>query len=79
MLFSVAEIVVWVWIVAAWTLFWTAVVIAVAFGRPLNTMTWPVVPTGIVFVSPAVEEVLAAVEEALAVGAGAPTELGGET
>jgi hypothetical protein len=70
-LFSVAEIVVWVWIVAACTSFWTAVVIAAAFGRPFNTTTWPVAPIGIVLVP--------AVKEALAVGAGALTELGGET
>ena len=70
-LFSVAEIVVCVWIVAACTSFWTAVVIAAAFGRPFNTTTWPVAPIGIVLVP--------AVKEALAVGAGALTELGGET
>jgi hypothetical protein len=40
--------------VAACTLFCTAVVIAAAFGRLFRTTTWPVVPTGIVCVVPAV-------------------------
>lgn len=71
-LFSVAEIVVWVWIVAACTLFWTAVVIAAALGRLFNTTTWPVVPSGIVFVVPACKEGLAG-------AAGAITDVGGET
>ena len=57
MLLMVAEIVVCVWMVAAWTSFWTAVVRAAAFGRLLKTTAWPVVPTGIVM------DVLAALVE----------------
>ena len=39
MLLTIAEIVVCVWMVAAWTWFWTAVVRAAAFGSPLKTTT----------------------------------------